>query len=64
MWESVHALKTYLLFMESPKVENVHKLSFAFSEEETEGDNLKLPVRTWVRYKKEFPDKWMRDTGS
>ena len=43
--------------MESPKVENVHKLSFAFSEEETEGDNLKLPVRTWVRYKKEFPDK-------
>ena len=46
MWESVHALKTYLLFMESPKVENVHKLSFAFSEEETEGDNLKLPVRT------------------
>jgi len=26
MWESVHALKIYLLFTESPKVENFHKL--------------------------------------
>ena len=39
MWESVHALKIYLLFTESPKVENFHKLYL--------GMNLIRKVKDW-----------------